>query len=139
MTEKFNPFQRVREVTTLEQRALLKGAGFIHVTGLRCFNRTPVLNSPYAGFDLKASDLGTYFRSYTGFVLITTTGGELWLGVGNDSKVLEPVFASLCPYGTNKYSGGLDNPEWYRAGDLLARNAVPDYIPVFPDVIPIRD
>ena len=75
--------------TTEDEREMLRGFGFIHMTGLKAIVLYPVGDSPdhyFIGKNLKASECSKC-ESNNGVTVINTNGGEVWirLSTGTDS------------------------------------------------------
>ena len=123
------------EKSTLEERAMLRGAGFVHVTGLPVFSYSSKVRSGYPlqpeyliGEKLKKEDFGHWGNS-KGWLSIVTVGGEVWLRP--EIKTIEPEIAELwkklCPRGSGAFVPLCNEEHTTDIRKLMGRVADPDY------------
>jgi hypothetical protein len=113
--------------TTDEERQELRGAGFVHVTGLTTyasFSGKPELHS-IIGSRVKLDELGKYGQN-KGITTIVTTGGEVWIAFFADLPIPQSLVKKLCPKGSGAWVQ-LSNGEKIEQNVLLARVANPDF------------
>lgn len=123
--------------TTLEERKILRDAGFVHVTGLTAMDGQ--CNPQYViGEDVGSSHVGKHDNN-NGKYVIVTPGGEWWIrAVINRLPVPREIFRRLCPNGQGAFVP-CTNGEEILMSDLLDRVADPDYGLFTPDGTPVGE
>jgi hypothetical protein len=111
--------------TNVEERKVLRDAGFVHVTGLRYHSLHSVEHKTYfIGEQLRSGELGRWC-SNNGLTVIVTVGGEVWLKAGHASSDSQAI-SEFAPHGNGAFVP-LSNGEQISHIDLMFRFDNPNY------------
>jgi len=110
--------------TSTQQRRILAEAGFIHVTGLRCYHHSSDYEY-YIGENVKSEELGCWEQN-NGMNVIVTRGGEVWIMAGPCPDEQSSVIVETAPNGRGAFVP-LSNGEQISHYELLRRVRDPNY------------
>lgn len=109
--------------TSDQERAILAKAGFVHVTGLRCYRGQD--EEYFIGANVRPEELG-HWEHNNSMNVIVTTGGEVWIMAGTYPDQGSEVISDLAPNGRGAFVP-LSNGEQISHHDLLRRVRDPNY------------